>query len=188
MISVFILPSNIIFWKTERERVSEIAPARKEREREREREEEERAHHRRPTSLRLRRRPRDFALQTHEPIFDFASEPRAFDPKPEPSTHRSSTQSLRPTSLRLRRQPRAFDFAGNPRTDLSLSLCNFDLCVILIFVVVVVVWVVVFWWFFCCVVVGFACLPSVMAFDCRSLLPWVELEFRWCVVLFRWWV
>ena len=23
----------------------------------------------------------------------------------------------------------------------------------------------------------------VVAFDCRSLLPWVELEFRWCVVL-----
>ena len=37
-------------------------------------------------------------------------------------------------------------------------------------------------------VVTFACLRSVVAFDCRSLLPWVELEFRWCVVLFRWWV
>ena len=23
----------------------------------------------------------------------------------------------------------------------------------------------------------------VVAFDCRSLLLWVELEFRWCVVL-----
>ena len=23
----------------------------------------------------------------------------------------------------------------------------------------------------------------VVAFDCRSLLSWVELEFRWCVVL-----
>ena len=23
----------------------------------------------------------------------------------------------------------------------------------------------------------------VVAFDCRSLLPWVELEFWWCVVL-----
>ena len=42
---------------------------------------------------------------------------------------------------------------------------------------------VAFWWFSCCVVVGFACLPSIVAFDCRSLLPWVELEFRWCVVL-----
>ena len=91
--------------------------------------------------------------RTQEPIFDFAGkpraqithEPRAFDPEPEPSTHRSSTQSLRPTSLRLRRRLRAFDFAKNPRTD--LSLCDFDFCVILIFLVVVVVWVVVFWWF-----------------------------------------
>ena len=41
MIFVFILPSNIIFWKTERESVSEIAPARKERERERERKKRE---------------------------------------------------------------------------------------------------------------------------------------------------
>ena len=31
--------------------------------------------------------------------------------------------------------------------------------------------------------VGFACLPSIVAFDCRSLLSWVELEFWWCVVL-----
>ena len=60
MISVFILPSNTIFWKTERER-----------EREREREEEERAHCRRPTSF-------DFTgnLETtrHEPrsLFGFA--------------------------------------------------------------------------------------------------------------------
>ena len=173
MIFVFILLSNIIFRKTERERESEseIAPARKERERER-----ERAHRRRPTSLRFHRRPRDFALRTHKPIFDFAGEPRsrhkpkAFDPEPEPSTHRSLTQSLRPTSLQLRRGPRAFDFVRNPRTNLSLSLCDFDFCVILIFVVVVMVWV-----------VGFACLPLVVAFDCRSLLPWVELEFRWWV-------
>ena len=49
MISVFILPSNIIFRKTERERerererecVSEIAPVRRERERERERKKRE---------------------------------------------------------------------------------------------------------------------------------------------------
>ena len=38
MISVFILPSNTIFWKTKRELSErEIAPARRERERERER-------------------------------------------------------------------------------------------------------------------------------------------------------
>ena len=56
MISVFILPSNIIFRKTEREResVSEIALARKERE------SPLPATH----ELRLRRRPRDFTPQT----------------------------------------------------------------------------------------------------------------------------
>ena len=68
MISVFILSSNIIFWKIERESESEIVPAHKERERkrqrEREREEEERAHRRRPISLRLHQRPRDFAPWT----------------------------------------------------------------------------------------------------------------------------
>ena len=42
---------------------------------------------------------------------------------------------------------------------------------------------VVFWWFSYCVVVGFACLPLVVAFDCRSLPPWVKLEFRWCGVV-----
>ena len=151
--------------------------------------ERERAHHRRPTSF-------DFAgdpeTSRHEPTNQSSTllanpeprschEHRAFDLEPEPSTHRSSTQSLRPTSLQLCQRPRVFDFTGNPRTDLSLYA-------ILIFVVVVVVWVVVFWWFSYCVVVGFACLPLVVAFDCRSLLPWVKLEFRWCVVLFRWWV
>ena len=62
LISVFILPSNTIFRKTEREREceSEIAPARKERERERERERPLPATH----ELRLRRRPRDFAPRT----------------------------------------------------------------------------------------------------------------------------
>ena len=136
MIFVFILLSNIIFRKTEREREneSEIAPVRKERER-------ERAHHRRPTSF-------DFAgdpeTSRHEPTNQSSTllanpeprschEHRAFDLEPEPSTHRSSTQSLRPTSLQLYRRPRAFDFTGNPRTDLSLSvrfwfLCDFDFC------------------------------------------------------------
>ena len=65
MISVFILPSNIIFWKTERER---------------EREREERAH---------RRRPRNFAPWTHEPTNQ--SSTSLANPEPEPSTHRSST-------------------------------------------------------------------------------------------------
>ena len=60
LISVFILPSNTIFRKTEREREckSEIAPARKERERERESEEEERGQCRRPTSFGFAGGPR----------------------------------------------------------------------------------------------------------------------------------
>ena len=115
MISVFILPSNIIFRKTERERV--------------------RVRSRLRTSLRLCWRPRDFAPRTHEPIFDFTGESRAqitprtqslrprvraFDPPifdPEPSTHEPST-SPATQSLRLRRKP----------MNRSLSLCDFDFC------------------------------------------------------------
>ena len=85
MISVFILPSNTIFRKTERERervcASEIALAR--REREREREEEERAYCRRPTSFNFAGDPE---TSRHEPRssfnfvpFDFAGEPRGQD-------------------------------------------------------------------------------------------------------------
>ena len=162
MISVFILSSNIIFWKTESERVRVRSCPRVKRERERGRRESPLlATH----ELQLHWRPRDFAPRTHELVFDFTHMPRA---QIMPRTQ----------SLRLHRKP----------TNRSLSVCDFDFCVILIFVVVVVVWVVLFWWFSCCVVVGFACLLSVVAFDCWSLLPWVELEFRWCVVLFRWWV
>ena len=103
--------------------------------------ERERAHCRRPTSF-------DFAgdpeTSGHEPTNQSSTllanpeprsrhEPRAFDLEPKPSTHRSSTQSLRPTSLQLCQRPRVFDFTGNPRTDLSLSvrfsfLCEFDFC------------------------------------------------------------
>ena len=50
-----------------------------------------------------------------------------------------------------------------------LASTHRSLSVILIFVVVV-------WWCGSGVWV-------VVAFDCRNLLPWVELEFRWCVVL-----
>ena len=100
MISVFILPSNIIFWKTESE--SEIVPARKERERERGRRESPLlATH----ELQLRWRPRDFAPRTHELVFDFTHMPRA---QIMPRTQ----------SLRLHRKP----------TNRSLSLCDFDFC------------------------------------------------------------
>ena len=80
MISVFILPSNTIFRKTERERVcvSEIMPARKEREREREREreEEKRAHCRRPTSFNFARDPETSHHELRSQFdFDFESHP-----------------------------------------------------------------------------------------------------------------
>ena len=75
---------------------------------------------------------------------------------------------------------------SSPTIDLAFDLAPLDLAarshlraisasthrslsVILIFVVVV-------WWCGSGVWV-------VVAFDCRNLLPWVELEFRWCVVL-----
>ena len=71
MIFVFILLSNIIFRKTERE--WEWDHARVQRERERERESPSPATH----ELWLRRWPKDFAPRTHKPIFDFAGKPRA---------------------------------------------------------------------------------------------------------------
>ena len=111
MISVFILPSNIIFWKTERERVSEIAPAHKER---------ERAHRRRPTSFDFVSNPE---TSCHEPTNQSLTsptrpepksrhEPRAFDPPifdPKPLT---SLETHKPISLSVR-----FWF-----------LCDFDFC------------------------------------------------------------
>ena len=89
MISVFILPSNTIFRKTERERecASEIASARKERERER----KKRGHCRRPTS------------------FDFAGDPETSHHEPRALTLNRTTNP----ELRLRIAP--IDFAGEPR-------------------------------------------------------------------------
>ena len=103
MISVFILPSNTIFWKTERER---------ERERGR-RESPLPATHK----LRLHRQPRDFTPRTQIAVrlrrltstsnrtqiapFDFAGEPRGQDRTP--STSQTSHPSTLPTS-------HAFDF------------------------------------------------------------------------------
>ena len=123
IISVFILPSNLIFRKTERERERErVSPSPA------------------TTSLRLRRRPRAFAPWTHEPIFDFAGKPRAqithearaFDPRAfnfagnsEPLT---SPETHEPISLFVR-----FWF-----------LCDFDFCCCCggVLVVVGFVWVV----------------------------------------------
>ena len=113
IISVFILPSNLIFRKTERER--------------------ERAHRQRPRAFDF---AGDLEPLRHEPTNQSSTSPANPGPrspmKPEPSTHEPST-SLATQSLWLRQKP----------TNRSLSLCDFDFCVILIFVVVVVV----FWWF-----------------------------------------
>ena len=132
MISVFILPSNTIFQKTERERereresvcVSEITPARKERERGR-RESPLPATHK----LRLRWQPRDFAPQTQIAVrlrrltstsnrtqiapLDFAGEPRGQDRMP--STSQTSHPLTSPTL-------HAFDFAEMaPIAPIALS-------------------------------------------------------------------
>ena len=132
MISVFILPSNIIFRKRKREREWEwewdCARAQRERERERERERGRRESPSPAThELRLRRRPRDFAPRTHEPIFDLAGEPRAqITPR---------TQSLRPRARARAFDPLIFDLEAStlPETHepISLSvrfwfLCDFD--------------------------------------------------------------
>ena len=118
LISVFILPSNTIFRKTEREREceSEIAPARKERERERVRKKREAiaggprasaspaAH-----ELRLRRRPRDFTPWTQIVV----------------RLHRSTSTSNRTFWLRRRTQRPGlsfdFNFAGTDRTKFAIE-------------------------------------------------------------------
>ena len=61
------------------------------------------------------------------------------------------------------------DLAARSRLRAISASTHRSLFVILIFVVVV-------WWCGSGVWV-------VVAFDCRNLLLWVELEFRWCVVL-----
>ena len=121
LISVFILPSNTIFRKTERGRecASEIAPARKERER-------ERGHCRRPTSFDFagdpetsRHEPRssfDFAIQLWLRIapIDFAGEPRGQD-------RRSTSSSNCTLWLRRRTQrpglPFDLEFESHPLTS-----------------------------------------------------------------------
>ena len=112
MISIFILSSNTIFWKTERESVcvSEIAPTRRERERERER---ERGRKESPLpathELRLRRRPRDFTPWTQIVV----------------RLHRSTSTSNRTFWLRRRTQRPGlsfdFDFAGTDRTEFAIE-------------------------------------------------------------------
>ena len=103
LISVFILPSNTIFRKTERERVcaSEIAPACKERERE----SPLLATH----ELRLRRQPRDFAPRTQIIVW----------------LRRSTLTSNRTHWLRRRTQRLGssfdFDFADTDRTEFAIE-------------------------------------------------------------------
>ena len=116
MIFVFILPSNIIFWKIERERVRVRSRPRTKREKERKREREMKK--RKPIAGNPWAFDFTGDLETlrHEPIFDFPGEPRAFDPRafnfaddPKPST---SPESHEPISLSVR-----FWF-----------LCDFDFC------------------------------------------------------------
>ena len=69
----------------------------------------------------------------------------------------------------IARSSPTIDLAARSRLRAISASTHRSLSVILIFVVVV-------WWCGSGVLV-------VVAFDCRNLLPWVELEFRWCVVL-----
>ena len=109
LISVFILPSNTIFRKTERGRecASEIAPARKEREREREREREAIAGDPRastsPATQRLRATNPDRR----------STSPFNFDFELHPLTSLANPEARIDVRLRVRIAP--FDFAGEPR-------------------------------------------------------------------------
>ena len=92
--------------------------------------------------------------------FDIAGEPRALVRwSHAPDRTGLVDRSTGPLNLAFARshlRPRAF--------DPSISLCVWFWFLLLL------------WWCGSGVLV-------VMAFDCRSLLPWVELEFWWCVVL-----
>ena len=136
--------------------------AQRERERERER---ERAREEAISRLRRRRRSPDRRFRvwrSHTTVRRSRGSPDRTlqsDDREEAQISRSSpTIDLAP-----------LDLAAQSRLRAISASTHWSLSVILIFVVVV-------WWCGSGVLV-------VVAFDCRSLLPWVELEFRWCVVL-----
>ena len=128
MISVFILPSNIIFRKTKRERVKVRSRLRTKRERQRGRRESPSPATHEPstspatqrfratnprTNLRLRRRTQSLDHAMNPKPSTQSQSLRPIDLRPhEPSTL-PATQSLR-----LRRKP----------MNRSLSLCDFDFC------------------------------------------------------------
>ena len=90
----------------------------------------------------------------------------------KPRSHTPVQRSISPSILRrsislLDLAP--LDLVARSRLHAISPTTHRSLSVILIFVVVV-------WWCGSGVLV-------VVAFDCQSLLPLVELEFRWCVVL-----
>ena len=88
------------------------------------------------------------------------------------SDDREEAQIIRSSSTIARSSPTidlAFDLAARSHLRAISASTHRSLSMILIFVVVV-------WWCGSGVLV-------VVAFDCRNLLPWVKLEFRWCVVL-----
>ena len=128
---------------------------------------------------REREREREPIVSDHKPSTSPANSKLQSDDRTHQIASFSSITALRRSHhtarsrLRLISLSRDLTFNSEPSTHRSLThqslfLCDFDFCC-------------------CCGWCGSGVLV-VVAFDCRSLLPWVELEFRWCVVLFRWWV
>ena len=136
---------------------------RRERGRERERE-RERARERKPDHA--------FDIAGEAQIVVFGSDDRTLQ-----SDDREEAQIIRSSSTIARSSPTIYlafdlaplDLAARSHLRAISASTHRSLSMILIFVVVV-------WWCGSGVLV-------VMAFDCWNLLPWVELEFRWCVVL-----
>ena len=134
MISVFILPSNIIFRKTERERVCEWDRARAHREREREPIARDPRASTSPATqeLRLRRRPRDFAPRTQIAVrLRLRIAPRSH-PLTSPANLEAKIARLRLCTLQLRRlrtpstSPR-WHWDGTDRTEFTIEkLLGFD--------------------------------------------------------------
>ena len=116
--------------------------------------------------------PREGRRGSPDHAFDVAGEPQApvrRSHAPDLADHTVQTVASRRSHRAARSRLQSRLCSISPSTHRSLSLC----------VILISVWfwfLLLLWWCGSGVLV-------VVAFDCQSLLPWVELEFQWCVVL-----
>ena len=105
--------------------------------------------------------------------FDIAGEPRA----PVRRSHAPDRTGLVNRSTVLIAPCRSISPSISPPRDLAFNPSIFDSLISLSLSLSLWFWfLLLLWWCGSGVLV-------VVAFDCQSLLSWVELKFRWCVVL-----